>query len=82
MVDGYNQSCVIPFQFRKHKHIVLCKMVSEVIFSIQYFLLGAYTGAEYKNVNIKHKHDNISVECVLNIHYNKTNLTDRSNEFN
>ncbi len=37
--------CIIPFQFKKHKHIVLCKMVSEVSFAIQYFLLGAYTGA-------------------------------------
>lgn len=37
--------CVIPFQFKKHKHIVLCKMASEVSFAIQYFLLGAFTGA-------------------------------------
>ena len=37
--------CIIPFQFKKHKHIVLCKMVSEVSFAMQYFLLGAYTGA-------------------------------------
>lgn len=37
--------CVIPFQFKKHKHIVLCKMTSEVSFALQYFLLGAYTGA-------------------------------------
>ena len=39
--------CIIPFQFKKHKHIVLCKMSSSIVFSIQYFLLGpdAYTGA-------------------------------------
>ena len=37
--------CVIPFQFKKHKHIVLCKMASEVSFAVQYFLLGAFTGA-------------------------------------
>ena len=39
--------CVIPFQFKKHKHIVLCKMASELMFAAQYFLLGpaAYTGA-------------------------------------
>ena len=37
--------CVIPFQFKKHKHIVLCKMASEISFAVQYFLLGAYTGA-------------------------------------
>lgn len=37
--------CVIPFQFKKHKQIVLCKMFSEILFSIQYILMGAYTGA-------------------------------------
>lgn len=36
---------VIPFQFKKHKHIVLCKMLSTFCFATQYFLLGAYTGA-------------------------------------
>jgi len=37
----------IPFQFKRHKHIVLCKMASSLSFSAQYFLLGpvAYTGA-------------------------------------
>ncbi len=43
--------CIIPFQFKKHKHIVLCKMSSELTFALQYFLMGltgvagAYTGA-------------------------------------
>jgi len=37
--------CVIPFQFKKHKQIVLCKMVSELSFAAQYILMGAYTGA-------------------------------------
>lgn len=43
--------CVIPFQFKKHKHIVLCKMASELTFALQYLLMGlsgvagAYTGA-------------------------------------
>ncbi len=37
--------CIIPFQFKKHKHIVLCKMASELTFAVQYLLLGAYTGA-------------------------------------
>ena len=37
--------CIIPFQFEKHKHIVLCKMVSEISFAFQYILMGAYTGA-------------------------------------
>lgn len=36
---------VIPFQFKKHKQIVLCKMLSETLFAVQYFLMGAYTGA-------------------------------------
>lgn len=38
---------VIPFQFKKHKHIVICKMFSCLSFSIQYFLIGpaAHTGA-------------------------------------
>lgn len=35
----------IPFQFKRHKHIVLCKMLSSCVFSVQYFLMGAYTGA-------------------------------------
>ena len=36
---------VIPFQFNKHKRIVLFKMTSELLFAAQYFLMGAYTGA-------------------------------------
>jgi len=38
---------IIPFQFKKHKHIVLCKMASETTFALQYFCMGphAYTGA-------------------------------------
>ena len=38
---------IIPFQFKKHKHIVLLKMASSIAFAIQYFLVGpvAYTGA-------------------------------------
>jgi len=38
---------IIPFQFKKHKHIVLCKMASSLVFATQYFLIGpiAYTGA-------------------------------------
>ncbi len=39
--------CIIPFQFKKHKHIVLCKMAAEILFAVQYFLIGpaAYTAA-------------------------------------
>ena len=36
---------IIAFQFKKHGHIVFCKMASEFIFSIQYVLLGAWTAA-------------------------------------
>ncbi|MBO4897568.1 MAG: YgjV family protein [Clostridia bacterium] len=36
---------IIPFQFKKHKQIVLCKMASETSFAVQYFLVGAFTGA-------------------------------------
>ena len=35
---------VLSFQFKRHKPIVLCKMVSELMFALQYFLMGAYTG--------------------------------------
>ncbi len=31
---------IIPFQFNKHKNIVLCKMFSCLSFSAQYFLIG------------------------------------------
>ena len=43
--------CIIPFQFKKYKHIILCKMVSELTFAVQYLMMGltgipgAYTGA-------------------------------------
>ena len=36
---------VLAFQFKEHRHIVLCKMSSEVVFSLQYLLLGAWTAA-------------------------------------
>lgn len=38
---------IIPFQFKKHKNIVLLKMASSLAFATQYFLVGpvAYTGA-------------------------------------
>ena len=36
---------IIAFQFKKHKQIVLLKMSSELAFSFQYILLGAWTGA-------------------------------------
>lgn len=36
---------IIAFQFKKHRHIVLSKMTSELAFAIQYILLGAWTAA-------------------------------------
>lgn len=34
----------ISFQFKKHNEILFFKTLNEVIFALQYFLLGAYTG--------------------------------------
>ena len=36
---------ILAFQFKKHRGIVLTKSLSELIFSIQYILLGAWSGA-------------------------------------
>lgn len=36
---------IVAFQFKKHQNIVLLKLSSELVFSIQYILLGAWTGA-------------------------------------
>lgn len=34
---------VFSFQFKKHQQIVVCKLISEQVFAIQYVLLGAWT---------------------------------------
>lgn len=36
---------ILSFQFKRHKDIVLLKMASELVFVIQYFMLGAWTAA-------------------------------------
>lgn len=36
---------IIAFQFKKHRGIVLCKATSELVFALQYILLGAWTAA-------------------------------------
>ena len=36
---------ILAFQLKKHNHIVYGKMTSELIFSIQYIFLGAWTAA-------------------------------------
>jgi len=35
---------LIAFQCKKHKPIVVLRTVNELVFALQYFLLGAYTG--------------------------------------
>lgn len=35
---------VFSFQMNKHKHIMLMQIVATILFGLQYFLLGAYTG--------------------------------------
>ena len=35
---------VIAFQCKKHKHVIVLKTTNELIFALQYLLLGAYTG--------------------------------------
>ena len=43
---------VAAFQSNKHKNIVLIKMGSEAAFTIQYFLLDAYTGSIMNGVGV------------------------------
>lgn len=35
---------IISFQCKKHNHILFFRTLNELLFGIQYFLLGAYTG--------------------------------------
>ena len=35
---------LIAFQCKRHKPIVVLRTVNELVFALQYFLLGAYTG--------------------------------------
>ena len=50
----------LSFQFKKHKHILLFRTINEGLFILQYFLLGAYTGAILN-----------AVGCVRNIIFTK-----------
>lgn len=43
---------VAAFQSNKHKNIVLVKMGSEAAFTVQYFLLDAYTGSIMNGVGV------------------------------
>lgn len=43
---------IAAFQFKKHRSIVLCKMASELIFALQYILLGAWTAAVLDGISV------------------------------
>lgn len=43
---------ILAFQFKKHRGIVLCKMSSELIFALQYVLLGAWTAAVLDGISV------------------------------
>ena len=43
---------ILAFQFKKHRSIVLCKMSSELIFAVQYILLGAWTAAVLDGISV------------------------------
>lgn len=43
---------ILAFQFKKHRGIVLCKMSSELIFALQYILLGAWTAAVLDGISV------------------------------
>lgn len=51
---------ILSFQFKKHKNILLFRSINEGLFILQYFLLGAFSGA-YLNI----------VGCVRNIIFTK-----------
>lgn len=35
---------VISFQFKTHKNVITFRTINELLFAVQYFMLGAYTG--------------------------------------
>ena len=43
---------VISFQCKSHNRILLFKTLNELIFAVQYFLLGAYTGAAVNIIGV------------------------------
>lgn len=43
---------LISFQFKKHNHILLLRTASELIFALQYVLLGAWTAAIMDGVSV------------------------------
>ncbi len=43
---------LISFQFKKHGRILLCRTASELIFALQYILLGAWTAAIMDGISV------------------------------
>lgn len=43
---------ISAYQFKKHRNIVLCKMSSELVFAVQYILLGAWTAAILDGISV------------------------------
>lgn len=43
---------VLSLSFKRHRQIVLTKLVSELCFALQYLLLGAYAGAAMNAVSV------------------------------
>lgn len=43
---------VIAFRFRKHRSILLCRTASELVFALQYILLGAWTAAAMDFISV------------------------------
>ena len=43
---------VVSFQFKNHKNIMLCKSVSELVFTLQYALLGAWTAVVLSFISV------------------------------
>jgi len=57
----------LSFQFKKHKHILLFRTINESLFILQYFLLGAFSGA-FLNI----------VGCVRNVIFTRQVARDKS----
>lgn len=43
---------ILSYQCNKHKNIMLVKLISETLFTIQYFLLGALTGSAMNLITV------------------------------
>jgi len=43
---------LISFQFKKHGQIMLCRTTSELIFALQYILMGEWSGAAMDGISV------------------------------